>query len=49
MAIDHCHKTGRVRAALCNRCNVGLGLFLDDIDLLRAATTYLEKHNGTAN
>ena len=43
--MDHCHTTGKIREVLCNRCNWGLGKFMDSPDLLRKAASYLEKHN----
>lgn len=45
LAIDHCHKTNKVRGLLCTRCNRGLGFFLDRPDLLVKASEYL-KQNG---
>lgn len=41
LSIDHNHKTGKVRALLCDRCNVFLGRAGDDIDLLMRGVYYL--------
>lgn len=41
LAIDHCHKTGKIRGLLCNRCNMALGAFQDNPLLLEKAIYYL--------
>ena len=41
LAEDHCHETGRRRGKLCSRCNMGIGSFEDDVELLRNAIRYL--------
>lgn len=41
LAVDHCHKTGKVRGLLCNKCNLALGLLKDDLALLQEAINYL--------
>jgi hypothetical protein len=42
LAIDHCHKTGKMRKLLCKSCNTGLGFFKDDTKLLERAIIYLQ-------
>lgn len=39
--MDHDHETGEVRGLICPRCNTGLGVFDDNIELLQAAIEYL--------
>ncbi len=38
---DHCHKTMKARGWLCTNCNLGIGYFKDDINLLKRAIAYL--------
>ena len=47
--LDHCHETGKVRAILCGRCNPGLGYFDDDVEKLKLAIDYLNKHKRDDN
>jgi recombination endonuclease VII len=39
--IDHDHLTGKVRGGLCRRCNSGLGMLRDNVELLKRAIAYL--------
>lgn len=41
LAVDHCHKSGKVRGLLCSGCNGGLGLLRDDVEILKKAIQYL--------
>ena len=38
---DHNHETDEFRAWLCNKCNLGLGNFNDDVQLLQNCIDYL--------
>lgn len=40
--IDHDYSTGNFRGILCRSCNIGLGLFYDNTELLEKAKVYLE-------
>ncbi len=46
LSVDHCHKTLKVRRLLCHNCNCGIGRFNDDIDKVRKALEYLERHKS---
>lgn len=43
MAVDHCHKTNKIRGLLCAKCNQALGLLDDNVESLKRAIKYLEK------
>lgn len=44
LAVDHCHKTNKIRGLLCNRCNRALGYLKEDISIFYNAINYLNKH-----
>lgn len=41
LAVDHRHRHDMIRGLLCGNCNRGLGMFKDDIAVLKNAVTYL--------
>lgn len=43
LAVDHNHKTNRVRGLLCDKCNDGIGRFNDSVELLEKAKKYLKE------
>lgn len=42
LAIDHSHKTGKVRGLLCGNCNIGIGNLQDDPYVITRALEYLQ-------
>lgn len=44
LAVDHDHKTGKIRKLLCEHCNRGLGAFYDKSRLLQKAIVYLQEN-----
>lgn len=45
LCVDHDHKTGVIRALLCDRCNRAIGLMKENPERLREAAAYLERHS----
>jgi hypothetical protein len=45
LAVDHCHRTGKIRGLLCSSCNPGIGNFMDSIELLQSAIDYLRRNS----
>jgi hypothetical protein len=41
--VDHCHRSDKVRALLCFKCNSGLGCYYDNPELLMKAARYLQE------
>lgn len=42
LAIDHCHKTGKIRGLLCFRCNYGLTFFSESEKMLLKAASHVK-------
>ena len=40
--LDHCHISDNFRGYICNNCNLGIGRFYDDIEILKKAMIYLQ-------
>ena len=43
LEIDYDHGTGKVRGLLCKKCNLGIGMFGEDVENINKAIMYLEK------
>ncbi len=48
LSIDHCHKTGKVRALLCRKCNTLIGLAYEDPIILERAAVFVRAHNANS-
>jgi hypothetical protein len=42
--VDHCHTTQELKGLLCSPCNVGIGAFHNDIQIMESAKQYLILH-----
>jgi len=45
-AVDHDHKTGKIRSLLCRKCNLGLGAAKDNTEILKNMINYLENYEN---
>jgi hypothetical protein len=45
LAVDHCHKTGKVRKLLCHNCNRALGLLKDNPEVMERAAQYIRDYD----
>jgi hypothetical protein len=45
LAVDHDHRTGRLRGLLCRHCNLALGYVGDSVETLEALVRYLKEHH----
>lgn len=48
LAVDHDHTTGAIRGLLCRSCNLGIGYFRDNPDLLARAVEYLNRSRSAS-
>lgn len=44
LGVDHCHKTGKIRGLLCDRCNLVLGKINDDVMVAKKIIKYLQNN-----
>lgn len=41
-SVDHCHHSNKIRGLLCSSCNLGIGMFKDNVETLKSAIKYLQ-------
>ena len=46
LGVDHSHKTRKIRGLLCRACNISLGGFRDNTEILYKAINYLKKQES---
>lgn len=44
LQVDHDHNTKAIRGLLCHKCNKGLGIFGESVELLSKALEYVKMH-----
>jgi hypothetical protein len=44
LAVDHDHKTGKIRGLLCGNCNTALGLLKENVELYQKSIIYIESY-----
>lgn len=49
LCVDHNHKTGKVRALLCRKCNLLVGNCREDEDIIWNLLDYIKEHNNIKN
>jgi len=48
LVVDHDHVTGAVRGFLCSRCNLALGGFRDNVEIMTKAIEYIQREGRIA-
>lgn len=43
--VDHCHNTGKIRGLLCHACNIAIGKFEDNPEIVLKAYNYLKERS----
>ena len=46
LAVDHCHRTNRVRGLVCSSCNLLIGKYEANPTLLERLVEYMHKHGS---
>lgn len=48
LRVDHCHSSLKIRDLICQPCNTIVGMCFENIEILKSAIKYIEKH-GSSN